>query len=115
MNNEIIRTTATTELYFLIKLYTWAITEAVIINTAPMEVVDIEGLIERLKKKDIIFILDHSDEMSEKDLKKLSKYENCIVYPPMAYVSKEAAILRQEIFTSNIENFLKGKPTNKVN
>ena len=28
---------------------------AVIINTAPMEVVDIEGLIERLKKKDIIF------------------------------------------------------------
>ncbi|MFH1833084.1 MAG: 2-hydroxyacid dehydrogenase [Candidatus Levyibacteriota bacterium] len=88
---------------------------AVIINTAPMELVNIEGLVKRLEKKDITFVLDHSDEMSQKDLKNLSKYENCIIYPPMAYITKEAGIMRQEMFTSNIENFLKGKPTNKVN
>lgn len=87
----------------------------VIINTAPMELINIDGLVERLKKKDIIFILDHSDEMSADDLKKISKFENCIVYPPMAYISKEAAVNRREMFTSNLENFVKGKPQNIVN
>lgn len=86
----------------------------VIVNTAPMELVDIDGLVGRLKKDDITFILDHSDEMSEQDLKKLLPFKNCIVYPPVAYVSKEAAISKQEMLTSNIENFLKGAPKNAV-
>lgn len=30
-------------------------------------------------------------------------------------IPQEAAVNRQELFTSNIENFLKGKPTNIVN
>ena len=88
---------------------------AVLINTAPMELVGIEGLEQRLKKGDIAFILDHSDEMSEKDLKTLSKYKNCIIYPPIAYVSKEAADNRKRIFLENIEGFLSGKPQNVVN
>ncbi|OGH20730.1 MAG: hypothetical protein A3D74_05385 [Candidatus Levybacteria bacterium RIFCSPHIGHO2_02_FULL_37_13] len=88
---------------------------AVLINTAPMELVDIDGLELRLKKGDITFILDHSDEMSEKDLKTLLKYKNCIIYPPIAYVSKEAAENRRRIFIENIEGFLKGKPQNVVN
>jgi len=88
---------------------------AVIINTAPMELVDIEGLERRLKKEDITFILDHSDEMSEKDLKTLSKYKKCVIYPPIAYVSKEAAENRKRIFIENIDAFLKGKPQNVVN
>lgn len=87
---------------------------AVIINTAPMELVDIDGLVQRLKKGDIIFILDHSDEMSEKDLKELSKYKKCIIYPPIAYISKEAAENKKRIFLENIEGFLKGKPQNIV-
>jgi len=86
----------------------------VIINTAPMELVDIDALAQRLKKGDIIFILDHSDEMSEKDLKILSKYKNCIIYPPIAYISKEAAENKRRIFIENIEAFLKGKPQNTV-
>lgn len=86
-----------------------------IINTAPMELVDIDGLAYRLEGRDLTFILDHSDEMSEEGLKKLAKFKNCIIYPPMAYITKEAAITKQELFTSNIENFLKGKPTNIVN
>lgn len=88
---------------------------AVVINTAPMELVDIPALEKRLVKGDITFILDHSDEMSAEDLKKLSKHKNCIIYPPGAYLTKEASQLKQEIFVSNIEKFLKGTPTNKVN
>lgn len=88
---------------------------AVVINTAPMELVDLDALIVRLQKGDITFIFDHSDEMVEEDLKKLLPYENCIVYPPIAYVSKEATLNKQEMFTSNIENFLSGNPVNTVN
>lgn len=80
-----------------------------------MELIDIDGLAQRLKKGDITFILDHSDEMKEEDLKKISRFENCIIYPPMAYITKEAAINRREMFTSNLESFLKGKPKNIVN
>lgn len=88
---------------------------AVVINTAPMELVNIDGLVERLKNKDITFIFDHSDEMHEEDLKKICKFENCVIYPPMAYISKEAAVNRREMFTSNLESFLRGKSKNIVN
>lgn len=88
---------------------------AVVINTAPMELVDVDALVKRLAKNDIIFMFDHSDETDPKDMKKLSKYPNCIIYPPMAYISDEARIIKQEMFVSNIENFLKGKPANVVN
>ncbi|MFH0711258.1 MAG: D-isomer specific 2-hydroxyacid dehydrogenase family protein, partial [Candidatus Aenigmatarchaeota archaeon] len=87
----------------------------VVVNTSPMELVDINALEKRLGKGDITFILDHSDEMNEGDLSRLSKYENCVIYPPIGYITKEAIIVKQEIFTKNIENFLKGSPTNKVN
>lgn len=87
---------------------------SIIINTAPMELVDLDALVARLQKGDIAFIFDHSDEMTEEDLKKLLPYKNCIVYPPIAYVSKEAALNKQEMFTSNIENFLSGNPVNTV-
>lgn len=88
---------------------------AIVINTAPMELVDIDALAERLGKGDITFILDHSDEMSPENINKLSKFKNCIIYPPIAYITKEARIAKQEIFVENIENFLKGSPANQVN
>jgi glycerate dehydrogenase len=86
----------------------------IIINTAPMELVNIDALEERLRKKDITFILDHSDEINEKDLRTLLKYQNCIIYPPIAYVSKEAAENKRRIAVENAEAFLKGKPQNVV-
>jgi len=88
---------------------------AVVINLAPMELVDIKALEQRLKVGEITFILDHSDELSPTDAQRLSKYKNCILYPPIAYTTKEATATKQEIFVSNLENFLKGKSTNKVN
>ena len=88
---------------------------AVVVNLSPMELVDIDALEKRLKKNDITFILDHSDEMNGKDLRRLSKYKNCIIYPPIAYISDEAKVAKQEIFVRNIESYLKGTPINKVN
>lgn len=87
---------------------------SIIVNTAPMDLIDINALADRLAKNDITFILDHSDEMSEEDLKKLSQYKNCIIYPPMAYITDEARIAKQEIFVSSIEKFTEGSPINTV-
>ena len=86
----------------------------VVVNTAPMELFDIDALEKRLKRNDITFILDPSDELSPADAKRLSKYENCILYPPIGLMTEEATRLKQEILVANLENFLKGKPTNKV-
>lgn len=88
---------------------------AVIVNTAPMELIDIEALVKRLKLGDIYFILDHSDELEESDAKLLSAYQNCIIYPPIGYITNEATLAKMDMFVNNIENFVKGTPTNKVN
>ncbi|HLC71870.1 MAG TPA: 2-hydroxyacid dehydrogenase [Candidatus Nanoarchaeia archaeon] len=88
---------------------------AIVVNTVPMETVDLDALERRLKKKDMVFILDHSDEMKKEDLNRLHQYKNCITYPPIAYISKEARVNKQNLLIENIENFLKGKPTNVVN
>lgn len=87
----------------------------IIINTAPMELIDLDGLEERLKKGDITFIFDHSDEFAPEYMARFSKYKNFIIYPPIAYITKEAAQTKQEMFASNIEALLTGSPVNVVN
>src|SRR3989338_383880 len=62
---------------------------AIFVNVSPMELVNLASLEKRLKKDDITFIFDHPDEMDKKDVEKLSQYKNCLVYPPIGYVSKE--------------------------
>lgn len=88
---------------------------AVIVNTAPMELLDFDALAKRLEKGDITFITDHSDEMSEENLNRLKRCSNCVLYPPIAYISDEARIAKQEIFIGNVKAALEGKPQNKVN
>lgn len=88
---------------------------AVVVNVSGMEQVNIPALEKRLAKGDITFILDHPDEMKPEDVKKLAKFSNCIIYPPIGFVSAEARINKQKIFVSNLENFLAGKPSNIVN
>ena len=88
---------------------------ALLINFAPMELIDIKALVKRLKRGDITFIFDHTDEISPEQIKMLKPYKNCVFYPPIGFRTKEAAALKQEVFVSNLENFLKGKTPNKVN
>ena len=88
---------------------------AIIINTAPMELIDLRALESRLGKGDITFILDHSDEMTPEDIKRLKEFKNCIIYPPIGFTSLEATKLKKEIFVNNVENFIKRKIINKVN
>ncbi len=86
----------------------------IIVNTAPMELFDLGALERRLEEGGITFILDHSDEMKKEDLNRVSKYKNCVIYPPIAYISDEARINKQEIFIDNLKSFLDGELKNKV-
>lgn len=88
---------------------------AVVINPSPMELLDFNALVGRLKKGDITFMLDHSDEMTKEQLGALASFDNCIIYPPIAYLTVEASKLKKRIYIDNLKNFLVGKPTNKVN
>ena len=87
----------------------------VIVTTVQNEVFDFNALEQRLKKNDITFILDHSDELTSEQAKQLKKYKNCVLYPPIGYITKEATQAKLGMFVDNLENFLKEKPTNKVN
>jgi len=88
---------------------------SVVVNLSPMELLDIDALGARLAKKDFTFILDHSDELTAEQASLLSTYENCIMYPPIGYITDEATIGKKVMFVDNLVNYLEGKPTNKVN
>jgi len=87
----------------------------VFINLAPPSLIDQEAMMKKASKGDITFIFDHSDDIDPKLARRFLNSKNCIVYPPVAFRTTEANINRWETFVSNIENFAKGKPQNKVN
>ena len=89
--------------------------DAIFINPSPMELIDFESLVTRLKQNDIVFMLDHSDEMTDEQLKVLKPLSTCRVYPAIAYLTREAGRLKQRIYVDNLKNYLAGKPSNKVN
>lgn len=86
---------------------------AIVINTAPMDLIDLDALKARLAKGDITLILDHSDEMTKEDIKKIT-YPNCTIYPPIAYLSQEALMNKQTMLVGNAESYLQGSPENVV-
>jgi phosphoglycerate dehydrogenase-like enzyme len=87
----------------------------ILINPSPMELFDWDALHNRLKKEDIVFILDHSDEMTDEQLSKLKPLENTIVYPPIGYMTAEANEAKYKIFVDNLTNYLSDMPSNQVN
>ena len=87
---------------------------AILLNLAPMELIDSEGLEGRLRANDLTFIMDHSDEIPKEAAQKLSSYPNCILYPPIGFITNEASAVKREILIANLENFLAGRPTNRV-
>lgn len=87
----------------------------VFINLAPPKLLDQEAMMERTSKGEITFIFDHSDDIDSALAKRFLDTPNCVVYPPVAFRTKEANVARWETFTSNIENFVNGIPQNVVN
>ena len=87
---------------------------AILINPSPMELINFDSLVNRLKRNDITFIFDHSDEVEQKQLDVLKKLNNCIIHLPIGFTTEEATATKQENFVKNIEGFVKGSPVNVV-
>lgn len=87
---------------------------AIFINPSPMELISFDALNQRLSRNDITFIFDHTDELTNKQIKILEAHSNCIMYPPIAYLTHEASQQKKQIYVDNLLNFLKGTPTNLV-
>ncbi len=87
----------------------------IFLNLSPNELIDFPSLESRLAINDMVYIADHTDEMSPDLIKTLSNHKNCILYPPLTFATNEAKLNKQEIFINNIESFLRGKPINVVN
>jgi len=87
---------------------------SILISTVPPPIIETDAMAARLAQKDILFISDHPDEMEKADLEKLKAYPNAIFYPPIAFLSDEARIAKQEIFIGNLTGFLNNKIQNKV-
>ena len=79
-----------------------------------MELVDFRALVKRLRANDLVFMLDHSDEMTDAQLSVLRELNNCLVYPAIGYLTEEASKLKQQIYVDNLKSFLVGHPTNQV-
>jgi phosphoglycerate dehydrogenase-like enzyme len=88
---------------------------AIIINPSPMELFDFDALLARLQLDDMVFMLDHSDEMTVEQLNALQPLDHVIVYPAIAYLTHEATELKKQIYIDNIKDFVEGKSSNKVN
>lgn len=87
---------------------------ALVINPSPMELLELDALIDAVSSGQFTFIFDHADEMSESDAKRLVE-AGAIAYPPIGYVTEEATQAKQQIFVDNLKNYLAGNPTNQVN
>jgi phosphoglycerate dehydrogenase-like enzyme len=89
--------------------------KCIFINLSPPALIDQEAMIDRAKSGDITFIFDHSDDLSPVLAKKFLETPNCVVYPPVAFRTKEADTARWETFVANIVKFAQGKAQNVVN
>ncbi|HVZ11741.1 MAG TPA: 2-hydroxyacid dehydrogenase [Patescibacteria group bacterium] len=89
---------------------------AIIVNTAPMELINYDALLKRVKNGELTFIFDHTDlgDITEEKLKALQVCDNCTTYPCIGYISAEARVAKQDIFVENMKSFLSGKPQNTV-
>jgi phosphoglycerate dehydrogenase-like enzyme len=85
----------------------------VFINLAPPHLIDERAMMEAAKTNKLTFIFDHSDDTQF--AKEFLATPNCIIYPPVAFRTKQADVNRWEAFAGGIEKFIEGKPINLVN
>lgn len=85
----------------------------VFVNLAPPHLINELAMIKAAERGRITFIFDHSDD--SEFVEKFLETSNCLVYPPIAFRTKQANVNRWEAFAGNIERYVAGEPQNIVN
>ncbi|MCD6381376.1 MAG: hypothetical protein J7L43_00145 [Candidatus Aenigmarchaeota archaeon] len=86
---------------------------AVLLNSARMELVDLEALYELCKERKIFVWFDELQDEEWRD--KFRKLDNVYLTPDYGWMTKEAQQRVREMTLNNIKSFLEGNPINKVN
>lgn len=86
---------------------------AVLLNSARMELVDLEALYELCKQGKIFVWFDELQDKEWRD--KFRKLDNVYLTPDYGWMTKEAQQRVRETTLNNIKSFLEGNPVNKVN
>jgi glycerate dehydrogenase len=86
---------------------------AVLLNSARMELVDLEDLYELCKDRKIFVWFDELQDKKWRN--KFRKLDNAYLTPDYGWMTKEAQQRVREITLKNIELFLKGTPINRIN
>ena len=89
--------------------------DAVIVCLTLVQLVEFDALMECLQKDQFTFITDHADLVEPEKIDLLAENKNFVVYPPVAFRTREADKTKNEILIENLTKFLEGKPQNKVN
>lgn len=85
----------------------------VLLNSARMELVDLEALYELCKQKKIFVWFDELQGKEWRD--KFRKLDNVYLTPDYGWMTKEAQQRVREITLNNAKSFLEGKTINRVN
>jgi phosphoglycerate dehydrogenase-like enzyme len=86
--------------------------DAVLLNSARQELVDLNALFELCKKKRVFVWFDELQD--ENWRKKFRKLDNIYLTPDYGWMTREAQRRLKEITLDNIKSFLKGKPKNVI-
>ncbi|MEK7615632.1 MAG: 2-hydroxyacid dehydrogenase [Patescibacteria group bacterium] len=87
----------------------------IFINTAGSRPIDWNAMRSVVKSGKVHLLFHNAHGLDPAIIKELSPLKNVEFYPGIAFRTKESMQNMFETFTSNIEQFLKGKPQNVVN
>ena len=87
---------------------------AILINTAPNDIVDLEAVFSSCRDGSLRYAMDHADELSYLNYSDLRATPNVTIYPPIGYATRDATEKRQEMLISNIESYIEGQFQNRL-
>ena len=87
----------------------------IFVSPSPQALIDSNAMLQKANTGDIKFVFDHAYELSHEEQQKFLNAKNCYVYTSIAIDTPETITALWETFTSNVEQFAKGKPQNVVN
>ena len=67
---------------------------ALLVHLSPLELLDLDALIERLREGSLWLATDHGDELAPETLAILRSLDHCILYPPIGYATERAHAAR---------------------
>lgn len=86
--------------------------EAILLDSARSELVDLNALYEKCKNKKLIAWFEAIED--KKTRVKFRKLDNVFLTPHFGWMTKESQIKLKEITLNNINSYLDGKPVNKI-